>query len=58
MFPLGLDSNKNNGALNEKKRIRPPREQNHLNQGKRPKVKRLIGPMHATNVPLETPPNY
>ncbi len=58
MLALGLDSNKNNGALNEKKRMRPPREGHHLKQGKGPNVKRLIGPVCATNVPLETPPNY
>jgi putative aminopeptidase FrvX len=31
MFALRLDSNKNNEALNEKKRMRPPGEGHHLN---------------------------
>jgi hypothetical protein len=58
MLALGLDSNKNNGALNEKKRMRPPKEGHHKNQGKGPNVKRLIGLVCAINVPLETLPNY
>jgi hypothetical protein len=55
---LRLDFDKDNGAPNEKKRMRPPRERHHLNQGKGPKVKQLIKHVRATNVPLETPPNY
>jgi hypothetical protein len=58
MLVLGLDSDKNNKTLNEKKGMKPSGEGHHLNQGKGPKVKWLIRHVCAINVPFKTPPNY
>ncbi len=56
MLALGLDSDKDNGALNEKKGMKPPREGHYLNQGKGPKVKQLMFHLKIFPITRQKPP--